>query len=303
MRIALPQIACVSRPVPHQVRASEAIAKSLTRMGAKVRLTHDRIPPEAIVFVWSMKWARQIWEKHPKAIICVLDHGLFHPRNTAIVTGWMGLNGWGEHAAFSDGGHRLRMTGWDQKVQPVRSSSGKVALLIGQCFNDVQIHGHFEDYSQWLKDRARELAQEGYKVRFRPHPVQARNDLGRYGQVAARCPHKLIHDSLKDADLVVGYNSNALLDAWMFGIKNIRVYNNGSMLWRYSRSIEGKDYRVVDLMQRERAAQEIAWAQWTDVEIEKEDTWALSHIPIMRRLVDGEKPRYWCGDEPVTGVR
>lgn len=285
----IPPIACVTRPVPHQVKAMSAIAKALRDKGCVVRETYDRTPPESIVFAWSWKWCKEILEKHPSTIVCTLDHGLLHPRNETTVTGWMGLNGMGEHPVVDDDGARLRKMGWDNKVAPWRQG-GRTALIVGQCYNDVQILDHLEDYGSWLMERSEELREGGWDVQFRPHPVQRRNDLSRYPRFAPITQGKTIHDDINQLDvgLVLGFNSNSLLDAFMAGVPRIHVHNRGSMLW----PITDRHALVASVAHRQVLVERLAYCQWTPAEIANGE-WAEYHLPIMRRLVEGQPHRPW----------
>jgi hypothetical protein len=272
-----------------------AITKALRGAGVTVRETYDRVPSEQIVFVWSLKWAREIWAVHPNAIICVCDHGLFHPRNRTVVTGWMSLNGWGEHPVVDDGGERLRRTGWQSMLQPwrpkFRYARKPIALVMGQCYNDVQILGHHEDYGKWLQDRAAELADEGFDVRFRPHPVQARNDLSRYPNVAALSVGVPLYDALEPVECVLGYNSNSLLDAFMYGIEDVRIYNTGSMLWPIGYKTR-HGYHAAEPTKRQKLAERLAFCQWDPEEIANGE-WLSYHRPIVDRLIAGHAARPW----------
>jgi hypothetical protein len=260
-----------------------AIAKALRARGLAVRETFDRVPPEAVVFVWSWKWSREILDKHPHTVVCTLDHGLLHPRNKTAVTGWMGLNGLGEHPLVLDAGKRLQAKGWGSMLRPWREPDPRrTALILGQCYNDVQILDHLEDYGQWLMDRAKELRAEGWRVSFRPHPVQRRNDLSRYPNVGSITNGATVFDDIDQLRVgcVVGFNSNALLDSFMYGVQDVRVYNEGSMLW----PIVDKQTHRADTSLRQPLADLLAFCQWEPAEIESGE-WADYHIPIMRRLL------------------
>jgi hypothetical protein len=281
----LPQIACVTRPVPHQVKAMGSIAAALRKRGMTVRETYDRVPSESIVFVWSWKWSKEILERNPNTVVCTLDHGLFAPRNETVVTGWLGLNGMGEHPLVEDGGARLKASGWEAKVKPWRKP-GKVALVLGQCYNDVQILDHLEDYGQWLCALGETLRKEGWEVMFRPHPVQRRNDLDRYPRFATVTQGRILQDDLRDLDIgcVAGFNSNALLEAYMEGVEDVRLYNKGSMLYPAARP-DG-DYRTLTKDIRQPLMERLAYCQWTPKEIADDPLWSELHVPILRRLLN-----------------
>lgn len=283
----IPQVACVTRPVPHQVKAMSSIAKALRDRGVTVRETYDRTPPEAVVFAWSWKWCKEILERNPSALVCTLDHGLFHPRNKTVVTGWMGLNGMGEHPRVLDAGKRRQET-QPGLLKPWRPVTKRRALIVGQCFNDVQILDHLEDYGQWLRDRGEELQRCGYEVYFRPHPVQRRNDLDRYPRFAPITDGLTVFDDIERLEIgcVLGFNSNALLDSFLYGVQDVRVYNHGSMLWPIV-----KDTRA-DPVRLEPLADMLAWCQWTPEEIAS-GSWADYHLSIMRRLLEGGPRHPW----------
>lgn len=259
-----------------------SIAKALRDRGVTVRETYDRTPPEAVVFAWSWKWCREILQKNPSAIVCTLDHGLFHPRNKTVVTGWGGLNGMGEHPRVVDGGHRLD-TAYPGLLKPWRKPERKRALVLGQCFNDVQILDHLEDYGQWLRDRGNQLQEQGYEVYFRPHPVQRRNDLDRYPRFAPITDGLTVFDDIErlDVSCVVAFNSNAALDAFLYGVEDVRVYNHGSMLWPIVPEGGGR----ADPARRRALAEMLAWCQWTPEEVAT-GQWVEYHLPILRRLLD-----------------
>lgn len=287
----LPPVACVTRPVPHQVKAMSSIATALRRHGLVVRETYDRVPSESIVFAWSWKWCKEILERHPTTIVCTLDHGLLHPRNETVVTGWMGLNGLGEHPVVVDGGDRLRAKGWDSKIQPARKV-GQVALVLGQCYNDVQILDHLEDYGEFLRNQGEALRSAGYEVYFRPHPVQRRNDLDRYPRFAPITEGRTLQDDLEryPVGCVAAFNSNGLLDCFMAGVKDVWLHNHGSMLYPIGVPQMSRSHLEADWDRRVALAQRLAYCQWTPQEIAEGDLWAELHIPIMRRLID-QTPR------------
>ena len=289
-----PGIACVTRPVPHQVKAMAPIAQALRRAGFRVRETYDRCPPEAIVFAWGWGWAKEIRQVHRSTVICCLDHGLFVPRKQYVVTGWQGLNGFGEHPVVDDGGERLRRKGWDSVVKPWRKP-GINSLLLGQVYNDAAIIEAIEDYSAWLQLQARALEQEGFPVVFRPHPVQARGDVTRYPRVGALSANPNLYTDIEQARCAVAMNSNSLLDGFLHGLGDIRLYNRGSMLYPISSPtgrLEGQ--RSPDVHKRDQLVNRLAYCQWEPEEIESGE-WASFHAPILTRIIEqgGQHAPWW----------
>lgn len=290
-----PEIACVTRPVPHQVKAMAPIAATLRSRGYRVRETFDRIPPEPIVFCWGWGWAKEIRAKNPDAIICCLDHGYFHPRKMTVNTGWQGLNGFGEHPVILDGGGRLRKMGWDSVIRPWRRAPiTGTRLILGQVYQDASITEQVEDYGKWLQARAAELDAEGGNVVFRQHPVQARRGEPDtpYGNIGSRTGNRDIYEDLDNACTVLGMNSNGLLDAFLYGVNDVRLYNKGSMLYPITQEVLG--YRSPRGTLRQDLAGRLAWCQWDPDEIQNGE-WIKHHEPIMRRVYEtGTHTPWWA---------
>ena len=293
----LPQIACVTRPIGHQVKAMTPLAEGLRRHGFRVRETYDRCPPEDIVACWGWGWAKEIRAKFPRTTILCIDHGLFSPRKETVVTGWQGLNGFGEHPVVDDGGERLHQKGWDKVIQPWRETGAGKALILGQVYRDAMIVDAVEDYTLWLQARSRQLQMEGLNVKFRPHPVQSRvgNDVI-YGNVAPKTDwRRSLYEDLEEHGTVLAMNSNGLLDALMFGVPDVRLYNKGSMLYPISRAHNPETgERRVDRTRREALANRLAWCQWQPHEVGS-DTWMKLHLPILHRVLDnsGKHSPWW----------
>lgn len=279
-----PEIACVTRPVPHQVKAMAPIAAALRARGYRVRETYDRMPPDEIVFVWGWGWAKEIKAKFPSTIICCLDHGYFHPRKAYVNTGWQGLNGFGEHPVVDDP-RRLSGAGWDSVMRPWRRIlvDGH-KLFLGQVYQDASITEQVEDYGRWLQAREKDLEKEPGELIFRQHPVQARRGEPDtpYGNIGRRSSNADIYADFEKAKTVAAMNSNGLLDAFLYGVADVRLYNKGSMLWPICMDID--NYKQPRVTLRQRLAERLAWCQWNPDEILSGGEWIRLHEPIMRRI-------------------
>lgn len=301
MKDKFPQIACITRPVPHQVKAMAPIAKQLREAGYRVRETFDRCPPESVVFCWGNGWAKEIRAKFPHSIICVLDHGLFHPRKKYVVTGWQGLNGWGAHPLVWDGGRRLLEKGWNSVIRPWREPpQRKTALILGQVYGDAAIVDAVEDYGAWLSRLAEDLESRGYIVQFRPHPVQARSDVNRYPRIGRQLPcNDDLFQQFEQATMVVAMNSNGLLDAFMHGVQDVRLFNKGSMLYPASIPVKGlPGERRAEPGMRDTLAARLAYCQWEPEEIDN-GLWLKYHEPIMQQLVNEGHCFRWYEQEDL----
>jgi hypothetical protein len=292
-----PQIGIVAKPVRHQISATGALERCLTKAGYRVRASYDRVANEKIVFCWGWGKAKEIREVNPEAIICCLDHGYNWTRKQHVNTGWstpelqFGLNGFGEHPVVDDGGARSREKGWWDELAPVRESVTKDALLFGQVYGDAMIVDHVEDYGLWLKKISGELQEQGWRVFFRPHPIMVfRNQVERYGNLGRLSRHKDLYDDLRSVDYAVAMNSNALVQAYTAGVPRVTAYNKGTMLWPLIRE-PGRDADT-DGALRDKWWGRMAWCQWAYDELEN-GLWLEHHAPIMHRLYEGDRPVPW----------
>jgi hypothetical protein len=279
--VKFPEIALLAKPRPHQVASLGAIGTVLKRNGYRVRETYDATAPEPVVFCWSWGKAMIQRQKHPDSIICTLDHGYTPDRAKLINTGWSlphihcGLNGFAEHAIVDDPSRAEKY--WPGALENERWTCAKRALLLGQVYGDAMIVTQIPDYRAWLKDKADAMTEAGYTVTFRPHPVMVRRGQSTaYGNLGRLTGTRDLRSDLLESDVVIGLNSNGLVEALLAGVPPI-WYNNGSMLSPI------QDWEAVwDL--REPWFHRLAWAQWHLEELE-DGTWFKHHEPIMRRLV------------------
>lgn len=292
---SVPQIAVQMKPVQHQVYNLGAIARSLTRLGYKVRETYDLNPPEAIVLCWAWGKAMDIRRTNPKAIICCMDHGHLPNRKQGVVnTGWsthdmpIGLNGWGEHYVCDDGGARARELGWDKFLQPRRAPIDNSLVFMGQVFGDAAIRGSKVDYAQWCRDTIADLTKRGYKTRFRPHPVMVRRGtVAQYGNLGRISSEAGLYDALDMVSYCAALNSNAATEAFIYGIEST-VYNGGSMLY----PLVPEPGAWADWGRREKWFNMLCWTNWRLEELES-GLWAEHNLPILHRLLEGGKAEPW----------
>lgn len=286
-RLKFPAIAFLAKPRPHQVRSLGAIAATLKKHGYRVRETYDHTAPEPVVFCWSWGKAMIQRQKHPNSIICCLDHGYTPDRASLINTGWSvpsmhcGLNGFAEHAWVDDPSRAEKH--WPGVLEPRRKIGTGNALLLGQVYGDAMIVTQIEDYPGWLRERADELEGAGYRVTFRPHPVMVRRGLpNAYGNLGRLTGSRDLRADLLEADVVVGLNSNGLVEGFLAGVEP-RWYNPGVMLAPLKE----------DLWEaRERWFHRLAWTQWHQEELD-DGTWYKYHVSIMHRIVETGEVRPW----------
>jgi len=270
------------------------LSAALEARGIKAAIVDERVPPEPVVFVWGWRRAIEVLSKRPEAVVCCVERATFLPRDSAYATGWMGLNGLAEHPLVDDGGERLAERRWNHCVHPPRPPEGKGALLLGQTFNDAQIKHVLFDYSEWLVGVSERYRRAGRDVIFRPHPEQAKKDPRQYPGGLGRVvdPHNPLRDDLRHASTVVAFNSNGLVDALMFGVQDVRMYHEGSMLWPIAEPCGELGERRARVDLRQKLAERLAWTQWTTEDF-KSGAWADVHLPIMARLLSGAAPRRW----------
>lgn len=112
--------------------------------------------------------------------------------------------------------------------RPWRGGTGKYILIIGQVPGDASLRGrNLYGAGNWYEQQACTAQQYGLPVFFRPHPLAARR--GGAGQIhtVPSLPGGL-SEALRDAALVVTFNSNTGVDSLLAGVPTV-VMDPGGM--------------------------------------------------------------------------
>ncbi len=194
--------------------------------------------------------------------LLVLDLGYFHRASGASDTegynqlgigrlNWVSPKPAGARAfAARFEAHRLTL------AEPIQGGRDKVALILGQVPGDSQ-HGLTEHgLVRWLEEEAAALLADGYRLRFRAHPMAPQVRLRALRAEHSPAGRSLAAD-LAEAALAVAYNSTAGLEALLSGVQ-VRCHPSA----HYA--------HVADLADRGALLSHLhrlAWSQWTCAEL------------------------------------
>lgn len=254
------KVTIVGRVAGHQNVHAQALQEGLAAIGipSQRTTTHARVTVGETVACWGWRYGRQYREAG--AHVLVMERGYVGDRFAWTSIGWNGLNG---RATFptapEDGGARFHKH-HGHLLKPWRTD-GDYVLLIGQVPGDASLRGR--DLRPWYAHMARRAREAyGMPVMFRPHP-QAYKRGGVFTVPGASMQHGSLQEGLTRAAVVVSYNSNATVDAVLAGVPTIAT-DEGSMAYEMCAHDIGQPLMRPD---RERWAHQLAWKQWTLLEI------------------------------------
>lgn len=230
----------------------EAFAEGLRRRGWIVVIDTNYYDCDLLV-LWGVR--RQDLINKQRLLgreICILERGYLGDRYkyTSVSFGG-GLNGRGIfRGPFTD---NLRFRGlFGHLLRPWEFNFDGYVLVMGQVPGDQSIRG--VDIHGWYARVVQALRREGYKdIRFRPHPRA-----GRGGTAGLRAVTGDLDAALAGAAIVVTYNSNAAVDAVLYGRPTIAM-DEGSMAWDMA------GHQIDDIRTPNRAAwcSRLAWCQYS----------------------------------------
>jgi len=265
----------------HQRQWLGAFAKGLKRCGVRfeMRLAGTGYRPADAGVFWGVR-AQHLIKQCGNYV--VLERGYFGDRTKHTAVGLNGLNNRADFCNQVMPGDRWQQHGVAmQPWNPV----GDYVLLVGQVEGDMSTaHLHLSEfYKQAVKDIK---AFIDLPIIFRPHPL-SRRDMRIDG---AKTSTRSLGDDLNGAAFVVTCNSNTGVDAMLAG-KPVVIYDPGSMVTGLA--AESVDELSLFEPDRQQWAYDLAYAQWTQSEIEAGDAW--QHI----------KPRLFelCQTDTDTGAQ
>lgn len=264
------RIAIASRGIEHQRAWADRLAAGVLHHGDQV----DRIDAGAtteceVVAAWGWRVAKAYVAKGHKVLVA--ERGYIGDRFHWTSLAWGGLNGRGDFKVPAGiDGRRFNGCHGPDALKPWtnRERGGGYALILGQVPGDCSLAG-LADYPGWLAEVAAGLKEQGFRVRFRPHP----------NAPVLRCGVRVVEGTLAEAlagsRLVVAYNSNAAVEAVLAGVPAI-VVDRGSMAW----PVAGYTWRpaYVRRPDREPWAHRLAWCQWSPRELEDGTAWHFQTI-------------------------
>jgi hypothetical protein len=252
----------------HQLPWASAFATGLRRHGWSVAIREDYQPCDLLV-KWGVRDRKPIEiQRRSGGEICILERGYLGDRfKWASVSFGGELNGRAEFRGVRNEPERFDRN-FAGLMQPWNRKPG-YALLIGQVPGDMSI-AH-ADIVGWYRVSAARLRQQGWQVRFRPHPVSVQRGIA-YAPPAGVAPiGGSLAAALAGAGVVVTFSSNAAVEAVLAGVPTIAC-DPGSM----ARAVAA--HSVADALitpDRGRWASELAWKQFTAEEMASGDCWAV----------------------------
>ena len=243
----------------HQITWIDAFAEGLKRHGWQVKVETGYELADLVV-IWGTRKRDIIGRtKADGGEICILERGYLGDRFfwTSVSFGG-GLNGRGEFRRPDDYDGRRFYRRFGDLMRPWHQPEGGYALLIGQVPGDMSLqHVNIES---WYSKTARALEAAGWNVLFREHPLA-----GRRGGTRASGLKRVdgsLEDAMRGARLVVTYNSNAAVEAALFG-RPVIAMDEGSMAWQ----VAGHEIGEIIMPYRADWAARLAWCQWSDAEM------------------------------------
>lgn len=209
--------------------------------------------------------------------------------------GWDSMNGNAENYNYDMPGNRGKAL--KTKLRPWKTEGEKI-LITGQVPWDSNVQGLYTGenrrsrrdvssaYIEWLKKIFEEISEMGYQddIVFRPHPYLLEIEKDFTGKYASAIPKEYwsssssMSEDLKNAKVLVTFNSNSAVDAVIAGIPVI-VGDKGSMAWKVANhSIQ--DLSDLQMPDRISWLNDIAYSQWNINEIKKGYWW--NHLTSRR---------------------
>jgi hypothetical protein len=222
--------------------------------------------------VWGWRRGSAMRAYNPDLPILVMERGYVGDRFKWTSLGWNGLNGHAVFPAvsnFETQPNKLRR--WvdtvkgDSYWQPWRKrASSDYALILGQVPSDMACRNVnlAHEYRRWQS----QLLNDGWEVKFRPHPKAARRPLG------ISSMHYLqgtLAQDLAGAAFTVSWNSNASVDSVLAGVPSVTL-DKGAMAW----AVTSHDLsNPVTMPSRTEWAAQLAWCQWQPSELSDGTAW------------------------------
>lgn len=190
----------------------------------------------------------------------VMERGYLGDRYKWTSLGLNGLNGRATFPPPRDIGEKFHRH-FGHRLRPWRE--GEYAIVMGQVPGDASVKGI--DINGWAFRQCAELVERGYKVKYRPHPLNDDNTCPQGVELS----REYLDNDLANAWLVVTYNSNSGVDAVLKGVPTVAM-DEGSMAWRVtSHSLDEPLYKG----DRMEWANQLTWCQWSSDEISKGIAW------------------------------
>lgn len=262
----------------HQAEWGGAFAEGLKRHGWHVDMMPEPAPGNSdLLVLWGTRRQAAI-QQHLRegGEVCILERGYIGDRFAWTSVSFGGqLNGRADFRGVRNDPARFERH-FGSLMRPWRRKEG-YALLIGQVPGDMSLAGVNGSLDGWYAEAAAALADRGYEVRFRPHPVAVQRGKRFAAPSGASVIGGTLEQALSGAALVITFNSNAAVESVLAGVPTVAM-DRGSMAW----PVAARTIEEVTPGRSEWAAR-LAWKQWTLDEIATGECW--SHVGTVQEPV------------------
>jgi hypothetical protein len=250
----------ITRPsLTHQASWGGEFKKGLERHGWTVDMATDYRAAD-LVCMWGTRRSHIIAsQKSVGGDVCILERGYIGDRkHYSSVSFGGGLNGRGEFRGPLDDGSRFEKL-FSGLMRDYDTPKDGYALIMGQVPGDMSIrHANID---QWYSQTAKALEKFGWQARFRPHPLAGKRGGVQGGRNLKQASGALC-EALRGAGVVVTFNSNAGVDAALYG-RPVIAFDPGSMVYE----IAGHQVDEIREPDRTAWAHALAWKQWSKDEM------------------------------------
>lgn len=230
--------------------------------GAKDELVSD--DSGSSVVTWGWRLGERLHNKGKNVL--VMERGYLGDRQEWTSLGWNGLNGYANF--YNDDVSDDRWVKyWKDGMKPWRGDVGDYVLVCGQVPTDMSL-SDCQSYEAFIAVKISELKQKyGHRVMFRHHPMTLGKRMVRLprGVDEVDSLRTTLEDNIKDARLVVAWNSNSAIEAMYNGVP-YEVSSPGSLVY---------DYQPIDFNEPDRndLGRKLAYCQWNKTELANGTAW------------------------------
>jgi hypothetical protein len=264
------KIAAIRPPGGHFLPLMDQLANGMRIAGDEVVETlarHQYLDVDAVV-CWGWRTGKRVRQFNPRVPVLVMERGYVGDRFHWTSLGWNGLNG---RARFQPRGNYARwmehftLEPW-REIADHRANArlNSYALILGQVQSDqacVNVNLAYQ-YRAWYS----KLTQDGWKVRFRPHPKALRQGSGLPSGIYLQGS---LEQDLAGAAFTVSWNSNSSVDSVLAGVPSVTL-DEGAMAW----PVTSHDLsNPVTMPSRTEWAAQLAWCQWQPAELSDGTAW------------------------------
>jgi hypothetical protein len=218
---------------------------------------------------WGWRKGEALLKKDPERNVLVVERGYLGNREEWTSLGWNGLNGYANFNNESVPDDRW-IKYWKNGMQPWQPHDGEYILICGQIITDMSL-SDCQSYETFVFSKIEHLkARYGKQIRFRPHPLAKKTGRNRIyvpkDVQVVDASQTTLTDDMKNAKLVVAWNSNSLVEAMYLGIP-FESNSPGSMVHSYQQKDPFEEPNRNDWGRR------IAYCQWNKEELANGVAW------------------------------